>query len=175
LFPSGAPVAQNIVIGGVAGAMPPVLGWTAITGRVDANALLLFLIIFVWTPPHFWSLAIARRAEYERAGIPMLPVTHGVTHTRLQILLYTILLTVATLLPFLTRMSGPLYLGAVLILDAGFLYHALVLRFDSRPQLPMRVFRFSVRYLMWLFAALLVDHYLASMQRWPGGLAVAAY
>jgi heme o synthase len=155
---------QNIVIGGVAGAMPPVLGWTAITGRVDANALLLFLIIFVWTPPHFWALAIARRAEYERTGIPMLPVTHGIAHTRLQILLYTILLTVVTLLPFLTGMSGLLYLGAALILDAGFLYHALALKCSSRPQLPMRVFRFSVSYLMWLFAVLLVDHYLPTLR-----------
>jgi heme o synthase len=155
---------QNIVIGGVAGAMPPVLGWTAITGHVDANALLLFLIIFVWTPPHFWALAIARRAEYGRAGIPMLPVTHGVAHTRLQILLYTILLTVVTLLPCLTGMSGPLYLGAALILDAGFLYNALALKLSSRPQLPMRVFRFSVSYLMWLFAALLIDHYLPTLR-----------
>jgi protoheme IX farnesyltransferase len=155
---------QNIVIGGVAGAMPPVLGWTAITGRVDANALLLFLIIFVWTPPHFWALAIARRAEYQRAGIPMLPVTHGVAHTRLQILLYTILLTAVTLLPFLTKMSGPLYLAAALILDVAFLYHALALKRSSRPQLPMRVFRFSVSYLMWLFAALLIDHYLPTAQ-----------
>jgi heme o synthase len=156
---------QNIVIGGVAGAMPPVLGWTAITGHVDANALLLFLIIFVWTPPHFWALAIARRAEYERAGIPMLPVTHGVAHTRLQILLYTILLTVLTLLPFLTGMSGPLYLGAALILDAGFLYNALALKLTSQPQLPMRVFHFSVSYLVWLFAALLIDHYVPTLPR----------
>jgi protoheme IX farnesyltransferase len=155
---------QNIVIGGVAGAMPPVLGWTAITGHVDANALLLFLIIFVWTPPHFWALAIARGAEYERAGVPMLPVTHGVAHTRLQILLYTILLTVVTLLPFLTGMSGCLYLGAALTLDAGFLYHAVALKRSSRPQLPMRVFRFSVSYLMWLFAALLIDHYLPTLR-----------
>ena len=155
---------QNIVIGGVAGAMPPVLGWTALTGRVDADALLLFLIIFVWTPPHFWSLAIARRADYERAGIPMLPVTHGVAHTRLQILLYTILLTVVTLLPFLSGMGGLLYLVAALILDAGFLYYAVALKLSSRPQLPMRVFRFSVSYLMWLFAALLVDHYLPTLR-----------
>ena len=155
---------QNIVIVGVAGAMPPVLGWTALTGRVDANALLLFLIIFVWTPPHFWALAIARRAEYERAGIPMLPVTHGVPHTRVQILLYTILLTVVTLLPFLTGMSGLLYLGAALILDAGFLYLAIALTRTTRPQLPMRVFRFSVTYLMWLFAALLIDHYLPTLR-----------
>jgi len=155
---------QNIVIGGVAGAMPPVLGWTAVTGRADANAWLLFLIIFVWTPPHFWALAIARRAEYARASIPMLPVTHGVEHTSLQILLYTILLTVVTLLPFLTRMSGPLYLGAALVLDFRFLYYALALKLSSRPQ-PMRVFRFSVTYLMWLFAALLVDHYLVGLRR----------
>jgi len=155
---------QNIVIGGVAGAMPPVLGWVAVTGHVDANALLLFLIIFVWTPPHFWALAIARRAEYERAGVPMLPVTHGVAHTRLQILLYTILLTVVTLLPFLTGVSGRLYLGAALILDAGFLYHAIALKLSSRPQLPMQVFRFSVSYLMWLFAALLIDHYLRTLR-----------
>jgi heme o synthase len=153
---------QNIVVGGVAGAMPPVLGWTAITGHVDANALLLFLVIFVWTPPHFWALAIARRAEYARAGIPMLPVTHGVAHTRLQILLYTILLTVVTLLPFLAGMSGPLYLGAALMLDAGFLYHALALRHGSRS--PMQVFRFSVTYLTWLFAAILIDHYLPTLR-----------
>lgn len=155
---------QNIVIGGVAGAMPPVLGWAAITGRIDANALLLFLIIFVWTPPHFWALAIARRAEYERAGVPMLPVTHGIAYTRLQILLYTILLTVVTLLPVLSGMSGLPYLGAALILDAGFLYHAVALKRSSRPQLPMRVFRFSVSYLMWLFAALLIDQYLPAVR-----------
>jgi heme o synthase len=155
---------QNIVIGGAAGAAPPVLGWAAVTNSIDPNALLLFLIIFAWTPPHFWALAIARRAEYERAGIPMLPVTHGVAHTRLQILLYAILLTVVTLLPFLTGMSGPLYLGAALILDAGFLYNALALKLSSRPQLPMRVFRFSVSYLTWLFVALLIDHYLPTLQ-----------
>jgi protoheme IX farnesyltransferase len=151
---------QNIVIGGAAGAAPPVLGWTAVTGSVDPNALLLFLIIFVWTPPHFWALAIARREEYARAGIPMLPVTHGVEFTRLQVLLYTVLLTVVTLLPYLTRMSGLVYLAAALVLNAGFLYYALVLKISAREELPMRVFRFSVNYLMWLFAALLVDHYL---------------
>jgi protoheme IX farnesyltransferase len=150
---------QNIVIGGLAGAMPPVLGWTAVTGRIEANALLLCLIVFLWTPPHFWALAIARRAEYARAGIPMLPVTHGVPHTRLQILLYTVLLTAVTLLPFLTRMCGFIYLGAAVVLDGAFLYYALALNLRPRPQLPMRVFRFSVSYLMWLFAALLVDHY----------------
>jgi heme o synthase len=151
---------QNIVIGGAAGAAPPVLGWTAVTGSVDPNALLLFLIIFVWTPPHFWALAIARRDDYARAGIPMLPVTHGVEFTRLQVLLYTVLLVVVTLLPYVTRMSGLVYLAAALALNAGFLYYALILKISARAELPMRVFRFSVNYLMWLFAALLVDHYL---------------
>ncbi|HUO20558.1 MAG TPA: heme o synthase [Steroidobacteraceae bacterium] len=155
---------QNIVIGGAAGAAPPVLGWTAVTGSVDPNALLLFLIIFVWTPPHFWALAIARREEYARAGIPMLPVTHGVEFTRLQVLLYTVLLTVVTLLPYLTRMSGLVYLAAALVLDAGFLYYALALKVSRRAELPMRVFRFSVNYLMWLFAALLLDHYLPALR-----------
>ncbi len=155
---------QNIVIGGAAGAAPPVLGWTAVTGHVDADALLLFLIIFAWTPPHFWALAIARRDEYARAGIPMLPVTHGVAHTRLHVLLYTVLLVLVTLLPFMTRMSGLIYLGAALILDAMFLYHALILKISARQELPMRVFRFSVNYLMWMFAALLVDHYLPTTQ-----------
>jgi protoheme IX farnesyltransferase len=155
---------QNIVIGGAAGAAPPVLGWTAVTGHVDADALLLFLIIFAWTPPHFWALAIARRDEYARAGIPMLPVTHGVAHTRLHVLLYTVLLVLVTLLPFMTRMSGLIYLGAALVLDALFLYHALALKISARQDLPMRVFRFSVNYLMWMFAALLVDHYLPTTQ-----------
>ena len=155
---------QNIVIGGAAGAAPPVLGWTAVTGHVDADALLLFLIIFAWTPPHFWALAIARRDEYARAGIPMLPVTHGVAHTRLHVLLYTVLLVLVTLLPFMTRMSGLIYLGAAVILDAMFLYHALILKISARQELPMRVFRFSVNYLMWMFAALLVDHYLPTTQ-----------
>ena len=113
------------MIGGAAGAAPPVLGWAAVTGTVDPNALLLFLIIFVWTPPHFWALAIARSDDYARAGIPMLPVTHGVEYTRLQVLLYTILLTVVTILPFLTGMSGLIYLVAAVILNAGFLYYAL--------------------------------------------------
>ena len=158
---------QNIVIGGAAGAAPPVLGWAAVTNGIDPNALLLFLIIFVWTPPHFWALAIARRDEYARAGIPMLPVTHGVAHTRLQVLLYTVLLVVVTLMPFLTRMSGLIYLAAALVLNAGFLYYALALKISAREELPMRVFRFSVTYLMWLFAALLVDHYLPTM-RGPG-------
>jgi len=155
---------QNIVIGGAAGAAPPVLGWTAVTGSVDPNALLLFLIIFVWTPPHFWALAIARRDEYARAGIPMLPVTHGLAYTRLQVLLYTVLLTVVTLLPYLTRLSGLLYLTAALMLNARFLWHALALKLTARAELPMRMFRFSVTYLMWLFAALLVDHYLPALR-----------
>ena len=155
---------QNIVIGGAAGAAPPVLGWAAVTNGIDPNALLLFLIIFVWTPPHFWALAIARRDEYARAGIPMLPVTHGLAYTRLQVLLYTVLLVVVTLMPFLTRMSGLIYLAAALALNAGFLYYALALKITAREELPMRVFRFSVTYLMWLFAALLVDHYLPAMR-----------
>jgi heme o synthase len=155
---------QNIVIGGAAGAAPPVLGWVAVTNSIDPNALLLFLIIFVWTPPHFWALAIARREEYARAGIPMLPVTHGVAYTRLQVLLYTVLLTVVTLLPFLTRMSGLVYLAAALVLNAFFLYYALALKITAREELPMRVFRFSVTYLMWLYAALLVDHYLPALR-----------
>jgi heme o synthase len=150
---------QNIVIGGAAGAAPPVLGWAAVTNSIDPNALLLFLIIFIWTPPHFWALAIARKDEYARAGIPMLPVTHGVEYTRLQVLLYTVLLTLVTLMPFLTRMSGLLYLVTALVLNAGFLYYALVMKITARKELPMRVFRFSVQYLMWLFAALLLDHY----------------
>jgi protoheme IX farnesyltransferase len=155
---------QNIVIGGAAGAAPPVLGWTAVTGHVDPNALLLFLIIFAWTPPHFWALAIARRDDYARAGIPMLPVTHGVEYTRLHVLLYTVLLVVVTLLPFLTRMSGLIYLASALVLNAMFLYYALVMKITARVELPMRVFRFSITYLMWLFAALLVDHYLPTTQ-----------
>ncbi len=158
---------QNIVIGGAAGAAPPVLGWAAVTNSVDPNALLLFLIIFVWTPPHFWALAIARRDEYARAGIPMLPVTHGLAYTRLQVLLYTVLLTLVTLLPYLTRMSGLIYLVAALILNTGFIYYALALKITAREELPMRVFRFSVTYLMWLFAALLVDHYLPAFRGSP--------
>jgi len=155
---------QNIVIGGAAGAAPPVLGWAAVTNSVDPNALLLFLIIFVWTPPHFWALAIARRDEYARAGIPMLPVTHGVEYTRLHVLLYTLLLVLVTLLPFLTRMSGLLYLVVAMVLNAVFVYYALAMKITARKELPMRVFRFSITYLMWLFAALLADHYLPTTQ-----------
>ena len=151
---------QNIVIGGAAGAAPPILGWAAVTNTVDPHALLLFLIIFVWTPPHFWALAIARKDEYARVGIPMLPVTHGVEYTRLQILLYSVLLLVVTLLPFIIGMSGPIYLAAALALGVRFLIYAVRLKFAPQPNLPMRLFRYSISYLMWLFAALLVDHYL---------------
>jgi protoheme IX farnesyltransferase len=155
---------QNIVIGGAAGAAPPVLGWAAVTNSIDPNALLLFLIIFVWTPPHFWALAIARKDEYARAGIPMLPVTHGVPYTRLQVLLYTILLVLVTFMPFLTGMSGLIYLAATLVLNGLFLYYALALQLTGADHLPMKVFRFSIQYLMWIFAALLIDHYLPTTQ-----------
>jgi protoheme IX farnesyltransferase len=151
---------QNIVIGGAAGAAPPVLGWAAVTHTIDPHALLLFLIIFTWTPPHFWALAIARRDDYAKVGIPMLPVTHGIPYTRLQIVLYTILLVLSTLLPVLTGMSGLIYLVAVVALNARFLYFVMALHRNVRPGLPMRTFRFSITYLMLLFAALIVDHYL---------------
>jgi heme o synthase len=151
---------QNIVIGGAAGAAPPVLGWAAVTNSIDPNALVLFLIVFTWTPPHFWALAIARRDDYAKAGIPMLPVTHGIPYTRLQIVLYTILLILTTLLPFLTRMSGLVYLAAAVILNARFLYFVVALNKGIRPDLPIRTFRFSITYLMLLFAALILDHYL---------------
>jgi protoheme IX farnesyltransferase len=152
---------QNIVIGGAAGAAPPVLGWTAVTNSIDPHALLLFLIIFAWTPPHFWALAIARRDDYARAGIPMLPVAYGVEFTRLHILLYTILLVIVTLLPYLTGMTGLIYLAAAVVLGAVFIRHAIALRRADAPiGLPMQVFRYSINYLMLLFAALLVDHYL---------------
>jgi len=151
---------QNIVIGGAAGAAPPVLGWTTVTGEVSSSALLLFLIIFVWTPPHFWALAIARKDEYAKVGIPMLPVTHGEEYTRLHILLYTILLVVITVIPYLTGMSGLIYLAAALSLGALFLNYAIrMLRDKDDVELPMRTFRFSITYLAILFAALLVDHY----------------
>lgn len=151
---------QNIVIGGAAGAAPPVLGWAAVTNSMEPNALLLFLIIFIWTPPHFWALAIARRDEYAKAGIPMLPVTHGIPYTRLQVLLYTVLLVLVTLMPWISGMSGLIYLAAVLVLNARFLYYAFALKLTDRAELPMKIFKFSISYLMWLFVALLVDHYL---------------
>jgi len=150
---------QNIVIGGAAGAAPPVLGWTAVTGEIHSDALILFLIIFVWTPPHFWALAIAKKDEYKRAGIPMLPVTHGNEFTRLFILLYTILLALITILPYLSGMSGLIYLAAAVGLGGTFLWYAIRLMSDAGLELPMRVFRFSINYLMILFVALLVDHY----------------
>ena len=150
---------QNIVIGGVAGAAPPMLGWTAVTGHLHPYALLLVLIIFVWTPPHFWALAIFRRDDYSRAQVPMLPVTHGVVYTRWHVLYYTILLLVVTLLPYLTGMSGLVYLAAALALNARFLYFVLALKRDKGSNLPMRTFRFSITYLMLLFAALILDHY----------------
>ena len=150
---------QNIVIGGAAGAMPPVIGWTAVTGAVDPHSLLLFLIIFAWTPPHFWALAIHRRNEYAAADVPMLPVTHGVAFTRLQILFYTVLLLVASLLPYVTRMSGVVYLAGAIALGAGFVYYALALMFRDDATLPMRTFGYSITYLFGIFACLLVDHH----------------
>jgi protoheme IX farnesyltransferase len=150
---------QNIVIGGAAGAAPPVLGWAAVTNTVDPNALLLFLIIFIWTPPHFWALAIARRDDYAKVGIPMLPVVYGVAFTSLHILLYTILLLMVTIFPYLTGMSGLMYLASALILGGIFIYYALALKFRPTEQLPMRTFAFSITYLSLLFATLLVDHY----------------
>ncbi len=151
---------QNIVIGGAAGAAPPLLGWTTITNSIDPGALLLFLIIFIWTPPHFWALAIHRRDEYAKVNIPMLPVTHGHEYTRVQILLYTILLVVITLLPYLTGMSGLIYLAGALLLGIVFLYFAIrLLKSPEDKQLPMRTFGYSINYLMLLFIILLVDHY----------------
>lgn len=151
---------QNIVIGGLAGAAPPLLGWTAVTGEIHGHALLLVLIIFAWTPPHFWALAIHRREEYALVAIPMLPVTHGVAFTKLHILLYTILMFLITLLPFATHMSGPLYLLGALILGGGYLYWAIELLRDKNPNAPMEAFKYSILYLMSLFVIMLLDHYL---------------
>lgn len=151
---------QNIVIGGAAGAAPPVLGWAAVTNTIDPHALLLFLIIFIWTPPHFWALAIHRREEYAKVDIPMLPVTHGVPFTRLQILLYTIMLLVVSVLPFATHMSGPFYLVGALLLGGGFLYYAMLLMKGNDESIAMKTFGYSIWYLMAIFAILLVDHYL---------------
>ncbi len=151
---------QNIVIGGLAGAAPPLLGWAAVTGEIHPHALLLVLIIFVWTPPHFWALAIFRKDDYARAMIPMLPVTHGVEYTRWQILFYTLLLIAATILPFATGMSGLFYLGGALVLGGVFLYYAIRLFNPPEPMYPMRVFNYSIIYLMALFAFLLIDHYI---------------
>ena len=154
---------QNIVIGGAAGAAPPVLGWAAVTNQLDPSALLLFLIIFAWTPPHFWALAIFRRKDYANAGIPMLPVTHGVEFTRLHILLYTVVLFIVTLLPYLTYMSGPLYLCGAVALGGGFLYYAIRMQRDFSEQLALATFNYSIIYLMALFAFLLVDHYMPTL------------
>tara|TARA_R110001583_G_scaffold195522_3_gene375263 strand:- start:95382 stop:96281 length:900 start_codon:yes stop_codon:yes gene_type:complete len=151
---------QNIVIGGASGAMPPVLGWAAVTGDVSGDALLLFLIIFAWTPPHFWALALYRTADYARAGLPMLPVTHGSEYTRLSVLLYTLILFGVTLLPFATQMSGLIYLASAVALGARFIHYAWRLYRDYSDALARRTFRFSILYLSLLFAALLADHYL---------------
>jgi protoheme IX farnesyltransferase len=151
---------QNIVIGGASGAMPPVLGWAAMTGDVGYQALILFLIIFLWTPPHFWALALYRVEDYRKSGLPMLPVTHGNEFTRLQILLYTIVLLAACLLPFMTQMSGWLYLGVALVLSLGFIGYAVALWRHYSDELARKTFRFSLIHLSALFAALLVDHYL---------------
>ncbi|MDQ3027435.1 MAG: heme o synthase [Pseudomonadota bacterium] len=151
---------QNIVIGGASGAMPPVLGWAAVTGDVTFQPLLLFLIIFAWTPPHFWALALYRRKEYAAAGVPMLPVTHGEAFTRLHLLLYTLLMVAATLLPFATGMAGYFYLGCVLVLDAVFLGYAIAIWHRYSDALAQRTFAYSIFFLAMLFAALMVDHYL---------------
>jgi protoheme IX farnesyltransferase len=153
---------QNIVIGGAAGAAPPVLGWTAITGTIDPNSLWLFLIIFAWTPPHFWALAIHRREEYAKVDIPMLPVTHGIEFTRLHVLLYTIILIIVTIFPYLVQMTGLFYLIATLILDAIFLFYVIKLQKSLKDGIAMKTFGFSIIYLILLFAVLLIDHYIPS-------------
>jgi heme o synthase len=151
---------QNIVIGGASGAMPPVLGWAAVTGQVSTEAMLLFLIIFAWTPPHFWSLALYRTEDYARAGVPMLPVTHGAHYTRLQVLLYTLVLFAVSLLPYVVQMSGLAYLLAALALGGLFIGYAVRIYFAYSDALAQRTFRYSIAYLALLFTALLVDHYL---------------
>jgi protoheme IX farnesyltransferase len=150
---------QNIVIGGLAGAIPPLLGWTAVTGEIHAHALLLVLIVFIWTPPHFWALAIHREKDYAKAEIPMLPVTHGIDFTKTSILLYTVLLCVVCLLPYLIGMTGLLYLIGSTLLNAGFLYYAWKLKFTATEKTAMQTFKFSIIHLMVLFVVLLVDHY----------------
>jgi protoheme IX farnesyltransferase len=151
---------QNIVIGGASGAMPPVLGWAAVTGDVTPQALTLFLIIFAWTPPHFWALALYRKHEYAKAGVPMLPVTHGDKFTRLHVLLYTIILLACSALPFVTRLSGMTYLVAAMALGAVFMFYAVKIYTEYSDELARRTFRYSILYLTLIFAALLVDHYL---------------
>ena len=150
---------QNIVIGGLFGAAPPLFGWTAVTGSIDSGGLLLVLIIFAWTPPHFWALAIDRVNDYRKVDVPMLPVTHGTAYTKLHILLYTIIMVLISLLPYLTGMSNLLYFGAALALGAGFLYWSLVLLWGNNRKAPMETFRYSIFYLGALFVALLIDHY----------------
>jgi protoheme IX farnesyltransferase len=150
---------QNIVIGGLAGAIPPLLGWTAVTGEIHAHALLLVLIVFIWTPPHFWALAIHREKDYAKAQVPMLPVTHGIDFTKTSILLYTVLLCVVCLLPYLVGMSGLIYLIGSSLLNAGFLYYAWKLKFTATEQTAMKTFKYSIIHLMVLFVVLLVDHY----------------
>jgi heme o synthase len=151
---------QNIVIGGASGAMPPVLGWAAVTGEVTTEAMVLFLIIFAWTPPHFWALALYRTEDYARAGLPMLPVTHGARYTRLQVLLYTLILFGVSLMPFAIRMSGWLYLAAALVLGGVFIVYAVRIHLAYSDSLARRTFRYSIVYLAALFAALLIDHHL---------------
>ena len=151
---------QNIVIGGLAGAAPPLLGWTAVTGEIHGHALLLVLIIFAWTPPHFWALAIHRKEEYAAVDIPMLPVTHGVAFTKLHIMLYTLIMFAITLLPYVTRMSGPLYLAGAVLLGGRFLWHAAVLLWGDDRRAAIDTFKYSITYLMALFLVMLVDHYL---------------
>lgn len=155
---------QNIVIGGLAGAAPPLLGWTAVTNSIDGHGLLLVLIIFAWTPPHFWSLAVHRRDEYAKADIPMLPVTHGIRYTKLHTLLYTLILFAVTLMPFATRMSGPLYLLGAVVLGIGFLYWAVAMLIGKNPNAAMQTFRYSIIYLMALFIIMLADHYIFPMK-----------
>ncbi|PJD92888.1 MAG: protoheme IX farnesyltransferase [Legionella sp.] len=155
---------QNIVIGGLAGAAPPLLGWTAVTNHLDPQAFLLVLIIFTWTPPHFWALAIYRFKDYQHAEIPMLPVTHGIRYTKLNVLLYTILLLLVSALPFVIGMSGWLYLIGAMLLGGRFMYWAIVLLRCETPQIAMKTFRFSIVYLMVLFVLLLCDHYLDALR-----------
>ena len=151
---------QNIVIGGLAGAAPPLLGWTAVTGEIHGHGLLLVLIIFAWTPPHFWALAIHRKEEYAAVGIPMLPVTHGNRFTALHILLYTILMFLITLLPFATFLSGWIYAVSAVILGAGFLYWSIEILREKNPKAPMETFKYSINYLLLLFIAMLADHWI---------------
>lgn len=153
----------NIVIGGIAGAAPPLLGWVAVTGQIEPDSLLLVLIIFAWTPPHFWALCIHKKDDYARAGVPMLPVTHGEEYTRLHIMLYTVLMVITTLFPFMTGMSGAIYLIGVMLLNLRFIQWAIrVYRADDTAA-PMAMFWFSVKYIMWLFVVLLVDHYILGL------------